>query len=166
MFRRMLIGAFALIALVAAPAAAQYDFSVGPGNVTPGGDVTVSGEGCSAGAEVTITLTLLQATRAAVGESVVVATVTADANGEFNLTFQIPADAVLGRYKVEAFCDGASVGSAEINVVAPSSGGGGQGTIVRTGSDLNGLGLLGAGLLTAGGIILIATKSRRHRAQA
>ena len=37
-----------------------------------------------------------------------------------------------------------------------------NGTLPRTGSDLDRLGLMGAGLLTAGGLVLVATKSRRH----
>lgn len=165
MVRRMLIGAIALLVLGAAPAAAQYGFAVSPGTASPGGQVSVSGKGCSPGATVTITLTLQEAQRAE-GDSVVVATLTADENGAFSGTFTVPADAVLGVYLVEAFCDGARVGSAELNIVAPSDGDGGDGSIVATGSDLNGLGLLGAGLLTAGGIVLIATKGRRHRTAA
>jgi len=42
----------------------------------------------------------------------------------------------------------------------------GGGTIARTGSDLNGLGLAGAALITVGGIILLTTRSRRHQARA
>lgn len=164
MVRKMLLGAFALIALVAAPAAAQYDFVVTPGTVTLGGDVTVSGEGCTPGDEVSITMTQLTeaSTNRAIGDSVVVGTGTADENGEFTITFTVPENFALGSYEVEAFCSGYSVGSSVIQVVGP--GGGGGGSIVRTGSDLNGLGLLGAGLLTGGGIILLATKSRRNRA--
>ena len=41
-----------------------------------------------------------------------------------------------------------------------------QTTIARTGSDLNGLGLAGAALITVGGIILLTTRSRRHQARA
>ena len=166
MVRKMLLGAFALIALIAAPAAAQYDFVVTPGTVTLGGDVTVSGEGCTPGDEVTITLTPVgdATTNRAAGDSVVVATGTADDEGQFTITFTVPTTTPTGSYEVEAFCSGYSVGSRIIEVVAP--GGGGDGSIVRTGSDLNGLGLLGAGLLTGGGIILLATKSRRNRATA
>lgn len=166
MVRKMLLGAFALVALVATPAAAQYDFVVTPGTVTLGGDITVAGEGCTPGDEVSITLTQLSeaTTNRAVGDAVVVATTTADGEGEFTVTFPVPDGTTPGTYEVEAFCSGYSVGSSIIEIVGP--GGGGGGTIVRTGSDLNGLGLLGAGLLTGGGIILLATKSRRNRATA
>ena len=168
MVRKMLLGAFALIALLAAPAAAQYRFTVTPGTVVQGGDVTISGEGCSPNDEVSITLTPVDgaSTNRAAGDSVVVATGTADQDGEFTITFPLPEDTATGFYEVEAFCSGYSVGSSVIEVVAPGGGGGGTGSIVRTGSDLNGLGLLGAGLLTGGGIILLATKSRRNRATA
>ena len=57
MIRRMLIGAVLLVVLGSQPAAAQYDFSVTPGTVVPGGTVTVTGQGCQAYEEVTITLT-------------------------------------------------------------------------------------------------------------
>ena len=46
------------------------------------------------------------------------------------------------------------------------SSGSSTGPILRTGSDLNGLGLVGAGLITVGGVILIATSTRRHQARA
>lgn len=168
MFRRMLIGALLLIALVAAPAAASYDFTVTPGEVEPGGAVTVAGEGCAPGAEVTITLTQLSAAKA-IGDVITVATVTADANGKFTITFNIPEGTATGTYKVAAVCGGEEVASANINVVdgtvattAPPTS---SEPIVRTGSDLNGLGLAGAGLITLGGIILIATRTRRHQAE-
>ena len=170
MFRRMLIGAMMLIALVAAPAAAQYDFNVSPGEVQPGGQVSVSGEGCSPGAEVTITLTQISSSKA-IGDTIVVATVIADENGRFTATFTVPEGTAVGRYEVAALCDGVQVASRFIDVVdgttattTPASGG--TDPIVRTGSDLNGLGLAGAGLITVGGIILIATRNRRHQARA
>jgi hypothetical protein len=172
MFRKLLIGATMLAALaVAAPAGAQtYDFNVSPGTVEAGGAVTASGKGCSPGAEVTIVVTEGGAQRAA-GDVILTTTGTADENGEFSITFTIPAGTPVGVYTVTATCDGTTVYSAEINVVdgtvvttAPPSGGGG--TIARTGSDLNGLGLAGAALITVGGIILLTTRNRRHQAKA
>lgn len=41
------------------------------------------------------------------------------------------------------------------------NGGTGNGNLARTGSNLNGLGLIGAGLLAVGGLVLVATR-RRH----
>jgi hypothetical protein len=173
MFRKLLIGTMMLAALaVASPAGAQtYDGNVSPGNVEAGGAVTVSGKGCSAGAEVTITVTEGAAQRAT-GDVILTTTGTADENGEFTVTFNIPVGTPIGVYTVTASCDGSVVFSDTINVVeggtvvttAPSTGGGG--TIARTGSDLNGLGLAGAGLITVGGIILLTTRSRRHQAKA
>lgn len=172
MLRRMLIGAAVLVVLMAAPAAAQYPFNVSPGTVVAGGDVTVSGQGCAPGAEVTITLTLVTPAKAA-GDGVVVATVIADENGKFTVTFTVPEGTAAGTYNVSATCGGVEVASANIEVVDSSptttttraSGGGSTTPIVRTGSDLNGLGLAGAGLITVGGIILLATRSRRHQAR-
>lgn len=171
MFRRMLIGAAVLVALVAAPAAAQYDFNVSPGNVVAGGSVTVSGKGCEPGAEVTITVTEAEAAAKAAGDVIYTTTITADETGAFTVTFAIPEGTAVGRYQVTAACDGTVVASEFFDVVSPSSATtnpstGGTEPIVRTGSDLNGLGLAGAGLVTVGGIILIATRSRRHQARA
>ncbi|WP_421119122.1 hypothetical protein ACE2AJ_17420 [Aquihabitans daechungensis] len=173
MFRKMLIGALMLVAVAAAPAAAQtYDFNVSPANVEPGGTVTVSGEGCQPGAEVTITVTEAAPQRA-VGDVILTTTVTADGSGQFTATFTIPSGTATGTYEVTATCGDGVVLSDFINVVdgtvattAPPSGSGGGGTIARTGSDLNGLGLAGAGLITVGGIILLTTRSRRHQAKA
>lgn len=166
MFRRMLIGAVLLTALFAAPAAAQYPFNVSPGTVVAGGAVTVAGEGCAPGAEVTITMTEAAAQKA-VGDVVFTTTVIADENGNFSVTFNIPAGTPVGTYEVVAECGNGEVYSAFIDVVDATTptttpGGGSTTPIVRTGSDLNGLGLAGAGLITVGGIILIATRTRRH----
>jgi hypothetical protein len=166
MFRKMLIGALALVALAAAPAAAQYNLDVG-GELVPGGEVTVSGDSCAFDAEVEVRLTQLTSDRA-VGDTTVVATGTADGEGNYDITFQLPADLEPGTYEISVYCNGAFVRSAQVQIqeagtatTQPGSGSGG-GPIVRTGSDLNGLGLVGIGLLTVGGIILIATKTRRH----
>ncbi|MCU1372662.1 MAG: cell wall anchor protein [Ilumatobacteraceae bacterium] len=173
MFRRMLIGATLLIALAAAPAAAQYPFNVSPGTVVAGGSVTVSGKGCSPNAPVTITM-VEGAAQKAVGDVIFETTITSDENGEFTFTFTVPVGTPVGTYEVKAECNDGVVFSAFIDVVdsttattTPGTGStGSSGPIVRTGSDLNGLGLAGAGLITVGGIILIATRSRRHQAQA
>jgi hypothetical protein len=164
MFRKMLIGAFALIVLVAAPAAAEYNITVTPGTVVAGGEFTVGGEGCRPGEEVTITVVQVESAKA-VGDVVLTTTVVADANGEFTVKLTMPAGTEPGVYEVRSDC--ANVKSARINVVA-AGGGGQQGgpPIVRTGSDLDKLGLVGAALLTFGGLVLIVTKTRRHSAKA
>ncbi len=166
MIRRMLIGATMLIALAATPAAAQYPFNVTPGTVVAGGAVTVAGGGCQAGETVTITMTEADAAaQRAAGDVIYTTTVVTDENGNFTHTFNVPAGTPVGTYDVTATC-GDLVFSSTIEVVAPTTPtttpGAGTEPIVRTGSDLNGLGLAGAGLITVGGIILIATRTRRH----
>ena len=172
MFRKILIGATMLATLaIAAPAGAQtYDFNVSPGNVEAGGQVTVSGEGCNPGEEVTITVTE-GAPQKAVGDVILTTTGTADSSGKFTITFKIPPGTPVGVYTVTATCGDGVVLSSVINVVegpvaTTTPGKPGGGTIARTGSDLNGLGLAGAALITVGGIILLTTRSRRHQARA
>lgn len=182
MFRKMLIGAAMLVVAAAAPAAAQtYNANVSPGTVVAGQEVTVSGEGCVPGSTVSV-----KVTQRATGTIIYTGSDVTDSNGEFTFKFTMPADAAPGWYDLEARCpNGAANANAdriegtvegndlvwrmEILVVgdttpttAPSTGG----TIARTGSDLNGLGLAGAALITVGGIILISTRSRRHTAKA
>lgn len=195
MVRKLLLTTIALVVLAATPAVAQYpDIVVTPGKVVPGGTVTVSGKGCPPGSTVVVTLKKApaaapaslptggsegQLSRAAgtagttrlvdlaVGE--VVATVTADQDGNFNASFKIPPHATPGFYDVITECDGI-VQSQRIEVlgqteVPPSNppGGGARpdGEIVRTGSNLNGVGLIGAGLLAVGGLVLLASRKRR-----
>ncbi|MEZ5138134.1 MAG: hypothetical protein R2711_05045 [Acidimicrobiales bacterium] len=178
MFRKMLVAALALVALVAAPVAAEYDFSVSPTVVQAGGVVTVSGTGC-----VPFSTVSVKVTQRSTGTIVYTGSDQTDANGEFTFDVQLPKNLAPGFYDLEARCplDGSTAptralqGTVEGNdlvfravieiVAAPGGGGGGggvdDGNIVRTGSDLNGLGLVGAGLLTVGGLVLIASKRRR-----
>jgi hypothetical protein len=179
----MLIGAAVLVALMAAPAAAQYPFNVSPGTVVAGAEVTISGKGCAPLSTVSV-----KVTQRSTGTVILTDSGTTDAQGEFTFNVKIPADAAPGWYDLEARCpiDGSTAADsgrdlqgvpegndlvfrASIYVegetpatTTPSKGGGTTTPIVRTGSDLNGLGLAGAGLITVGGIILIATRSRRH----
>lgn len=167
MFRKMLIGAFAAVALAAAPAAAQYNITATPDPVLPGGTVTVTGDLCAAGAEVTVTLAPA-ATQRALDEPIQVGSGQANEDGEYSIDVQIPADLDPGTYDLVVFCDGLFVESVQITVAGPQvpttqppTGGD---DLVRTGSNLNGLGLMGAGLLLGGGIVLFATRERRHAA--
>jgi LPXTG-motif cell wall-anchored protein len=185
MLRKMLIGAVMLVALAAAPAAAQYNPTVvNPGNVEAGGQVTVTGEGCVPFEEITITIRPYSAeqdpTRKAptkapgpltdpgpqgYGDPILTTTVTADAEGKFSVTLTIPPGTAPGQYVVESTSD--CVQSAIIDVVPPPTTpppGQGGGNLGRTGSDLDKLGMAGAGLLVLGGIVLVATKRRRHEA--
>jgi hypothetical protein len=186
MLRKMLMGALLLIALAASPAAAQYDtVGVSPGTVTPGGTVTLTGQACLPNVEVTILLvpgaakTKSTKVTTVPPEGVQVATTMADANGYFSVTFKVPADLAPGTYHFEvtaphpdqfpANCF-ASVESANIVVAPPGTtvptgtggGTGGGGGLVHTGSNLDRMGLIGAGLLVTGGLLLVATKRRRH----
>lgn len=182
MIRKMLIGAVLLVAVAAAPAAAQtYNANVSPGTVVAGQEVTLSGEGCVPGSTVSV-----KVTQRATGIIIFTGSDVTDSKGNYTFKFKMPSDAAPGWYDLEARCpNGASsadrvagvvegndlVWRLEILVVAPSTpttspSNGSSGSIVRTGSDLNGLGLAGAGLITVGGIILIATRNRRHAARA
>lgn len=170
MIRKILITALAMMALVAAPAAAQYEpIVVQPGRVPPGGTVTVTGSACAPGDTVVITLQAdgPAAIRSAPlqAEPVVVATVTADAEGNFSASFVVPADAKLGWYTVTATCGSITrhkrIQVAEADTPAttvPSKPGG---NLPKTGSNLNGFGLAGAGLLAVGGLFLLAANKRR-----
>lgn len=176
MFRKMLIAALALVALMASPAAATYDFEVSPTVVQAGGTVSISGKDCPPNSPVDV-----KVTQRATGKVIYTASDTTDAAGEFSFSIKLPSDLAAGWYDIEARCcpaDGAApseralqgtvegdcvVFRASVQVKAAPAGndGTGTGTIVRTGSDLNGLGLVGAGLLTVGGLVLLASKRRK-----
>jgi LPXTG-motif cell wall-anchored protein len=150
MLRKVLIGALMLTALLAAPAAAQYaDFAITPGTVSVGGNATFQGSGCAPGSTVTITI-----------DGKVMATVTADASGDYNGAFK--ADMAPGTYTVTATC-GNVVRTTPLTVrgvsVTPPTGTGG-GSLPRTGSNTNTMALVGAGLLLLGGGAILATRKR------
>jgi LPXTG-motif cell wall-anchored protein len=186
MIRKMLLGAVMLVALFAAPAAAQYPFTVTPTDVLPGSLVNLKGEGCAPQSEVKIKVTYIESyVGAEVPKPIAAYSTTADAEGKFSYSFRMPADAQPGVYELEARCPaGASSTRAEgvlegpdlvfrdyliiplstTPTTTPGGGGGtGNGTIVRTGSELNGLAIAGAAMLGLGGAFLLATRSRRHR---
>lgn len=153
MLRKVLIGALMLTALVAGPAAAQYpDFAITPGTVNVGGNATFQGSGCAPGSTVTITI-----------DGKVVATVTADASGDYNGSSV--ADMAPGTYTVTATC-GDVVRTTPLTVrsvaVTPPPPGGGTGgtSLPRTGSNTNTMALVGAGLLLLGGGAILATRKR------
>lgn len=185
MFKKLLIVAAVLVIGAAAPASAQYpEIVVNPGSITPGGSVTVSGKYCNPNENVTVTLRpVATADRAIPAEGIVVATTVANEEGEFNTSFTIPADATPGSYEVVVNCGGTErIVPIEVlsqNVTPPStppttpgggnngnngSNGNGSGELPRTGSDLNGFGIVGAGLLTAGGLFLLGARKRRSAA--
>ncbi|MEO6627031.1 MAG: LPXTG cell wall anchor domain-containing protein [Aquihabitans sp.] len=155
MVRKVLLGAVMIVALFAAPAAAQYGtFTVNPGSVRPGGQASFNGKGCKAGETVTVTV-----------QGTVVATVTAKPNGSFNGNFTVNLPS--GNYTVVSTC-GSLVQSAPLLVRSANAsnspggtGGTGGTTLPRTGSNIDTLGLMGAALLVAGGGVMLATRKRR-----
>lgn len=183
MFRRALVGAALLVVLMAAPAAAQYQpNTVTPGSGVAGTEITVAGSGCAPFQDIEITVyPETQSTLAGIPDSAPVITVntTSDADGNYNVSFTVPAGLAPGWYDILGPCpkrvdidiDRANGEKlyflGRFLVVAPGAPGGNQGggvDLPRTGSDLNSLGLIGAGLLVAGGLVLTATTSRRRSA--
>lgn len=119
------------------------------------------------------------------GGPIEVAVVNADAAGNFTATFTVPESLHPGMHTVRATC-GAVVQGTSLIIQGPPAGnpgsrgsngrqgfgnegsvGGGRtgsrGALARTGSSLNTVGLLGAGLLTVGGLVLLTTRKRQHR---
>lgn len=189
MLRKILFTSLLVTLLAAGTASAQYSVVVTPGEVTPGSTISVVGDGCAPGSEVSITIEAAEG-----GEAIELASVTAGDDGTYDVDAQIPADLEPGSYTVTVTC-GDQVFSETITVVeatppttddtttttggtttpggstggqTPGGSTGGQapggvaGPLPRTGSNLNGFGLVGAGLLTAGGLLLIATRRRRE----
>lgn len=155
MVRKVLIGALMIVAVFAAPAAAQYpDFTITPGGVETGGVAGFSGSGCPPGSTVTI---------AANGQTL--ATVVANAQGEYSgtATINLPP----GNYTASATC-GDIVRTFPLNVRGVSQGrppagvGGGTGgaPLPRTGSDSNNLAVVGAALLLVGGGAMVVARKR------
>ena len=163
MLRKMILGAVALVALFAAPAAAQYGFIVTPGTVVEGSNVSVSGRGCAPGATVQITFKKAPDTATTPDPAFVVKTGTADSSGNFNFTFMVPAGTPPGTYDVSAFCGGQLVGRERITVEAATTATTvAVGNLPRTGTDITPMAMAGAGLLTAGGLFLLAGRKRRR----
>jgi hypothetical protein len=189
MVRRILLGAMAAVTLLlalAAPASAQYgEATVTPDRVEPGGSVLFTGTGCGPNTNVDITVTyLVSYVGAEVPELLLSTSILSDDEGSFRYEYPVPDDALPGEYEILARCapgnasqratvegtldeNGDLVFRAIFIIPLPGTtpttpGTPGDDDIVRTGSDLNGLGLLGAGLLVGGGIVLFATRNRRH----
>lgn len=165
MIRKIFIGATLLVALFAAPAAAQYaPLVVTPTVVSALEKVSVSGQGCAPNEEVIVYLVPgdTSATDGIPAGAIEVGRTTADATGNFTLTFTVPSGTAVGVYTVTASC-GTLDQNATIEVIAtavtppPST----PPTLPRTGSNLNGAGMVGAGLLAAGGLVLLASRKRR-----
>jgi 5'-nucleotidase len=161
----------------ALPASAQYDpmyIQVSPTAVTScgtdTGQITVTAGYFTAGSNVTVTLT---------SDPVVLGTLVADAAGNVSSTFNLPVGVTAGSHTVTV--SGARLGTgvsasvtANITVTIPpgcvsnitavpttTSGGG---SLPVTGSDNGMFVAAGAGLLVAGGLLVMAARKRRPAA--
>ena len=152
-----LAGLFGVV-LTAGPAIAGEDYTPPPGvevdNDTPdpGDTVTVSGESCAIGAEVTVTLGGVEAATTIVG-----------GDGTFSVTFEVPDDTEPGTYEVEAPGCGAEVLGTTISVAGPSTTTIGGNALPQTGSSsTEPLVRTGAVLVAAGAVLVYAVRRRQQ----
>ncbi len=153
MLKKILIVATALVALMSAPAAAQYgdvlSATVSNTNPQPGEDVTIEGT-CQAADTVEVALE---------GESL--GTIPVADDDTFSGSVTIPSDLDPGTYTLTASCGGEVLGI-EITVGGTTVTTGGATPLPRTGSSGTSLLLkVGGGLILAGAAFaLVATKRR------
>lgn len=105
MLRKVLLAAALIIGIAAVPAEAQYSpaFVVSPGRVQVGDTVTFNGEGCQPGDAVYIRFNRGPNPPSDPQGGQLVATVTADAEGNFGGTFVVPST-MPGIHTVVAVC--------------------------------------------------------------
>ena len=127
-----------------------------PPNVAPGQQVAVSGAGCEAGSEVTLTIA---------GE--VVGTGVADADGGFNIPITAPGP---GTYTIDGTCGSMVLDSVTITVAGPAAAAvsvtaatppSSSATLARTGSNVGPTIAVGASLLLLGAAALFGARKRR-----
>ena len=178
----MLLGALILVGLCAAPAAAEYSPSlVTPTQVLSGGVVSVSGSGCEPHQSITLTV-YPETPQTLAGHPttppIIAVDTVADDQGNFSVDIPIPTGLAPGWYDILGPCQAVATRATRATraaptlylvgrflVVAPGTQPGGTGTgttLPRTGSNVEQLAQVGAGLLVAGGLVLVATKRRRH----
>ncbi|WP_426574100.1 Ig-like domain-containing protein [Aquihabitans sp. McL0605] len=120
--------------------------------VVRGESVDVSGKGCAAGSEVTVTF----------DDGTVLGTFTTDANGDFTAKITIPSDSTLGMHLVTATC-GDVQQFLNVNVLAESVNNVDDGTLARTGSSNTGpLVGIGAAAIVLGGAFLYGARRPRQ----
>jgi LPXTG cell wall anchor motif len=182
---RKLVSALAITAgftLLAAPAYAQDDYppatdaslTVSESTVAPGDTITISGDGAEPGATVVFKLTrsssalggsrvlaagptLAAHVRPQAQSSVTLGSTTADDDGSFSATLTIPSTLDDGVYTLTATSGGEVLATVTIRVEADETTGG----LPFTGSNV-GPGLaIGATLIVAGGLLLLAVRRRR-----
>jgi hypothetical protein len=185
---RKVVSALAIaagLALLASPAHAQYPpdtegLTVSESTVRPGESIVVAGDGAEPGATVTITLSqssssslgrgtkvvaagpalarLVAASRPLAQGSVTLGSTTANADGSFRTTVTIPLSTEPGVYTLTASSGGDVLGVVTIRVVAASGAGG----LPFTGGNVVPGLAVGAGLIVAGGLLLLGVRRRRR----
>lgn len=120
--------------------------------VVRGETITVDGQSCAPGAEVTVTW----------DDGTVLGTFTADENGDFTTTITVPANATLGVHLVTATC-GEVEQFINVNVLAETVDNVDEGTLARTGSSSTmPLVAIGAAALVLGGAFLYGARRPRN----
>jgi LPXTG cell wall anchor motif len=181
---RKLVSALAITAgltLLAAPAYAQEDYppaeddslTVSESTVAPGDTITISGDGAEPGATVTFRLVrsssalgagkvllagprLGALVRQEAQSSVSLGSTTADDDGSFSATLTIPSWLDDGVYTLIASSGGEVLATATIRVLAADTG-----ALPFTGSTVAPGLAIGATLIVAGGLLLLAVRRRR-----
>lgn len=159
MIRRALMLGLALVALLAAPAAAQaddYDGTTATATVQ-GDSIVVTGEGFIPGSAVRFSVEY--------GGSVVDSgTVTADAQGNVTVTTEVRGDGV---YRI-TMTDGTNTAVATVTVGATGTGtgtAGSGGALPRTGDDTSvGLAQIGFAAVALGAVAVYGAKKRKAKA--
>jgi LPXTG-motif cell wall-anchored protein len=153
MIRRVLFIAglaFASLVFFAGPARADYggcNATASVTNVSPGQQITVSGTGAEPNGAVSASIGSTQ-----IGSG------TASATGTYSFSATIPSTAS-GTVTVSVSCgDGGGVDALTITVASTSENG-----LARTGSsDAMPFTTMGIGLVTAGALVLVVARRRRH----
>jgi hypothetical protein len=146
----------AAIFVVASSAMAQtyppspQPLTISSSTAPAGGTLTISGEGADPGATVIITFA---------SDPVVVATTTADAEGAFSATFQVPESAEPGTHTVSAISNGVVLATVEVRVTAAAQSS--ESELAFTGLNLLLKVGVGVGMLVAGAALLLAIRRRR-----
>jgi hypothetical protein len=181
---RKLVSALAITAgltLLAAPAYAQENYppasddslTVSESTVAPGESITISGDGAEPGATVTFKLVrsssalgankvllagprLGALVRQQAQSSVSLGSTTADGDGSFSASLTIPSGLDDGVYTLIASSGGAVLATATVRVLAA-----GTGALPFTGSNVAPGLAIGATLIVAGGLLLLAVRRRR-----
>jgi hypothetical protein len=181
---RKLVSALAITAgltLLGAPAYAQdyppasdEGLTVSESTVRAGETITVSGDGAEPGATVTFRLVrsssalgasrvllagprLAALVRPQAQSSVSLGSTTADDDGSFSATLTIPSTTDAGTYTLIASSGGEVLATATIRVLAAA----GTGALPFTGTDVAPGLAVGATLIVAGGLLLLAVRRRR-----